>query len=158
LRLRERAAVPAAGAVGVAQVRPCHAPQSAAPPVPRGVSPDAPRDARRAGPGADSARPGRAAVRRTEGVPAAPGTPGRAQADPGGETAMRRLGRAVHSLLANALVALVRCYQFLLRPLLPSVCRYYPSCSEYFIEAVRKYGPVRGACKGVGRICRCNPW
>jgi putative membrane protein insertion efficiency factor len=41
---------------------------------------------------------------------------------------------------------------------LPSVCRFTPSCSEYFILAVRKYGPLRGAWKGAGRICRCVPW
>jgi putative membrane protein insertion efficiency factor len=61
-------------------------------------------------------------------------------------------------LLTLFLVGGVRCYQAVLRPLLPSVCRFEPSCSEYFILAVHKYGPLRGACKGVGRICRCNPW
>ena len=64
----------------------------------------------------------------------------------------------LRNLLATALIVLVRSYQSLLRPLCPTVCRYHPSCSEYFIQAVRKYGPVRGACKGVGRICRCHPW
>jgi putative membrane protein insertion efficiency factor len=61
-------------------------------------------------------------------------------------------------LLSVFLIGGVRFYQFVLRPVLPAVCRFEPSCSEYFILAVRKYGPVRGACKGVGRICRCNPW
>lgn len=56
------------------------------------------------------------------------------------------------------LILLVRGYQRLLRPLLPPVCRFYPSCSEYMILAVRKYGPWRGACKGVARICRCHPF
>ena len=66
--------------------------------------------------------------------------------------------RWVKRVLAAVLIALVWVYRFTLRPLLPPACRFYPSCSEYFIQAVRKYGPVRGACKGVGRICRCNPW
>jgi len=58
-----------------------------------------------------------------------------------------------------ALVILpVRFYQAVIGPLLPKVCIYHPSCSEYFILAVHKYGPVRGACKGVWRICRCNPF
>ena len=61
-------------------------------------------------------------------------------------------------LLSVFLIGGVRFYQLVLRPVLPAVCRFEPSCSEYFILAVRKYGPVRGACKGVGRICRCNPW
>jgi uncharacterized protein len=51
----------------------------------------------------------------------------------------------------------VRGYQWLIRPLLPPVCRFTPSCSEYFIEAVRKYGPLWGAAKGTWRVCRCNP-
>jgi putative membrane protein insertion efficiency factor len=61
-------------------------------------------------------------------------------------------------LLAAGLIVGVLGYRVLLRPLLPSVCRYYPSCSEYFIQAVRKHGPVRGGCRGVWRVCRCNPW
>jgi hypothetical protein len=55
------------------------------------------------------------------------------------------------------LIAGVRFYQLALRPLLPPLCRYYPSCSEYFILAVQKYGPWRGAWRGVRRICRCHP-
>lgn len=62
------------------------------------------------------------------------------------------------SVVSLLLIALVRAYQALLRPIFPAVCRFYPSCSEYFILAVQKYGPVRGTCKGVGRICRCHPF
>jgi putative membrane protein insertion efficiency factor len=61
-------------------------------------------------------------------------------------------------LLAAFLIGLVRLYQVAVRPLLPPLCRFQPSCSEYMIEAVNKYGPLCGACKGVWRICRCNPW
>ena len=61
-------------------------------------------------------------------------------------------------VLSAVLIGGVWFYRLILRPVLPSVCRFEPSCSEYFLQAVRKYGPVRGACKGVGRICRCNPW
>jgi putative membrane protein insertion efficiency factor len=71
---------------------------------------------------------------------------------------IRQLAALLRSWLAAFLIGGVRFYQVCLRPVLPSVCRYYPSCSEYFILAVRKYGPVRGACKGMFRICRCNPW
>jgi putative membrane protein insertion efficiency factor len=52
----------------------------------------------------------------------------------------------------------VRFYQLVIGPLLPKVCRYYPSCSDYFIQAVNKHGPVRGSLKGIWRVCRCNPW
>jgi putative membrane protein insertion efficiency factor len=61
-------------------------------------------------------------------------------------------------VLSTFLIAGVRFYQACLRPMLPPLCRYHPSCSEYMIAAVHKYGPVCGACKGVWRICRCNPW
>jgi putative membrane protein insertion efficiency factor len=71
---------------------------------------------------------------------------------------MRRFLAMLGAALTAFLIAGVRFYQIVLRPLLPSVCRFYPSCSEYFILAVRKYGPLYGACKGMGRICRCNPW
>jgi putative membrane protein insertion efficiency factor len=67
---------------------------------------------------------------------------------------MAKLG----NLVALLLITFVRAYQCLLRPIFPAVCRFYPSCSEYFIQAVQKYGPWRGACKGVGRLCRCHPW
>ncbi len=64
----------------------------------------------------------------------------------------------VRWLFATILIGFVRGYQIVLRPILPSVCRFEPSCSEYFILAVQKYGPWRGACKGAWRICRCNPF
>jgi putative membrane protein insertion efficiency factor len=64
----------------------------------------------------------------------------------------------IRRVVSTFLIAGVRCYQACLRPILPAVCRFHPSCSEYFIEAVQKYGPLRGAYRGVKRICRCNPW
>ena len=45
----------------------------------------------------------------------------------------------------------VRFYQLIIGPLLPNVCRFHPSCSEYFIQAVQKHGPVRGSLKGFGK-------
>jgi uncharacterized protein len=57
-----------------------------------------------------------------------------------------------------ALIALVRCYQWLISPWLGPRCRYQPTCSEYFIESVRKYGAFRGGWRGLVRISRCHPW
>ena len=71
---------------------------------------------------------------------------------------MRLLWQGPRWLLATFLIVGVRSYQTLLRPVLPAVCRFHPSCSEYFILAVQKHGPVRGAWKGLGRLCRCHPW
>jgi putative membrane protein insertion efficiency factor len=64
----------------------------------------------------------------------------------------------LHAALTFALIMPVRIYQICLRPVFPSVCRFYPSCSEYFIQAVQLHGPVRGFWKGFCRICRCHPW
>ncbi|HEV2950361.1 MAG TPA: membrane protein insertion efficiency factor YidD [Gemmataceae bacterium] len=64
----------------------------------------------------------------------------------------------IRSAVAQILVFGVRMYQVCLRPVLPSVCRFYPSCSEYFIQAVELHGPWRGAWRGVRRLCRCHPW
>ncbi len=69
-----------------------------------------------------------------------------------------RVWAAIRWFLSAFLIAGVRCYQVCLRPILPAVCRFHPSCSEYFILAVQKHGPLKGGCKGVYRICRCNPF
>ena len=67
---------------------------------------------------------------------------------------IRMVGRAVGWVL----VALVRVYQLFLSPLLPSACRYYPSCSAYTIQAIERHGPLRGVALGARRILRCNPF
>jgi uncharacterized protein len=56
------------------------------------------------------------------------------------------------------LVALIRGYQIVLSPLLPAACRYYPSCSAYAVEALEKYGALRGSWLAVKRIGRCHPF
>ncbi|MFK7766577.1 MAG: membrane protein insertion efficiency factor YidD [Mariniblastus sp.] len=61
-------------------------------------------------------------------------------------------------LPGNAMILAVRMYQVCLSPLLGNNCRYTPSCSAYFIEAVQKYGALRGGFKGFLRICRCHPF
>jgi putative membrane protein insertion efficiency factor len=66
--------------------------------------------------------------------------------------------KRLRDLLSAGLILCVRGYQVCLRPVLPPVCRFEPSCSEYFILAVSKYGPLSGTCRGVWRICRCHPW
>ena len=61
-------------------------------------------------------------------------------------------------LPARLLIAFVRLYQFLLSPLIGRQCRFHPTCSEYFIGAVRKHGAVSGILRGIGRILRCHPF
>lgn len=72
--------------------------------------------------------------------------------------APRGLLAGVRWAAGEVMVVGVRIYQLAIRPLLPPSCRFEPSCSEYFIAAVRKYGPLSGACRGAWRICRCHPW
>ena len=61
-------------------------------------------------------------------------------------------------LLSESMIFAVRCYKFFLSPWLGQQCRFQPTCSTYFILAVRKYGPVSGAVRGIWRILRCNPF
>ncbi|NUM56934.1 MAG: membrane protein insertion efficiency factor YidD [Candidatus Hydrogenedentes bacterium] len=60
--------------------------------------------------------------------------------------------------MGRILVAIIRLYQLLLSPLLGQNCRFYPTCSHYAIEAIRKYGAIRGVWYGVRRIARCHPF
>ncbi len=55
-------------------------------------------------------------------------------------------------------VGLLRLYKRFLSPLLPSACRFYPTCSEYMREAVEKYGAGKGVWLGVRRLLRCHPF
>ena len=56
------------------------------------------------------------------------------------------------------LVAPIRLYQRAISPALPSRCKYHPSCSQYAVEAVRRYGVLRGVVLAGWRLLRCNPW
>lgn len=53
---------------------------------------------------------------------------------------------------------LLKAYQWAISPLLPPACRYVPTCSEYAVEAVDRYGLVRGSLLAVGRVLRCHPF
>ena len=55
-------------------------------------------------------------------------------------------------------LGLVKIYRRCISPLFPSVCRFTPSCSNYMIEAVEKYGVLRGVAMGIWRILRCHPF
>jgi len=55
-------------------------------------------------------------------------------------------------------IFLVRIYQWTLSPLLPDACRFSPTCSQYTIEALQKYGAIKGGWLGLKRISKCHPW
>jgi putative membrane protein insertion efficiency factor len=56
------------------------------------------------------------------------------------------------------LVSFLRSYQYLFRPMLGANCRFAPSCSDYAIEAIDKYGAFKGAMLAVRRVLRCHPY
>lgn len=81
------------------------------------------------------------------------------QAPATADSLVHRAGRWVYRLPRLALVGLVRVYQLTLSPYLgPGACRYTPTCSQYAILALRKYGAVKGLILAVWRVLRCNPW
>ncbi|MFN3781814.1 MAG: membrane protein insertion efficiency factor YidD [Candidatus Kapaibacteriota bacterium] len=55
------------------------------------------------------------------------------------------------------LIFLVRFYQTIISPLLPPSCRFYPTCSNYSLEAIQKYGAIKGLWMSIKRISKCNP-
>lgn len=56
------------------------------------------------------------------------------------------------------LVALVKAYRYLVSPMLGVNCRYFPSCSEFAIEALEKHGVTKGVWLAARRVLRCHPW
>lgn len=65
--------------------------------------------------------------------------------------------RIMH-ILSLPFIALIRIYQLLISPLLGPKCRFTPSCSHYGIEALKKYGLIKGGWLTLKRIARCHPW
>jgi hypothetical protein len=61
-------------------------------------------------------------------------------------------------MLRKLFILPIRLYQVTLSPLLGANCRYVPSCSQYMIDAIEEWGPVKGIWLGMRRISRCHPW
>lgn len=55
-------------------------------------------------------------------------------------------------------ISMIRFYQRHISPLTPPACRFTPTCSQYTLEAIQKYGALKGCWLGLKRICRCHPW
>ena len=60
--------------------------------------------------------------------------------------------------MAALLSLVIRLYQRILRPVMPPLCRFWPTCSDYALEAVRVHGAAHGSLLAVKRICRCHPF
>lgn len=69
-----------------------------------------------------------------------------------------KLVRALSKIAGEVLVLPIRFYKWCISPMLPSACRFTPTCSTYAIEAIRIHGPLRGSWLALRRICRCHPW
>lgn len=71
---------------------------------------------------------------------------------------MRRTLLFILLLPRNLCVVILRLYRAIISPLYGDVCRYYPSCSAYALEAIQRHGVVKGIWLGTRRIARCHPW
>ena len=71
---------------------------------------------------------------------------------------MRKLYCGFTNLLAKMLIGLIKLYQVTLSPFIGRACRYTPTCSNYGIEAIQKYGPFKGTWLTIKRVLSCNPW
>jgi uncharacterized protein len=60
--------------------------------------------------------------------------------------------------MQRILIAVLKGYKFLISPMLPSACRFYPTCSDYMMEAVARHGAARGVWMGLKRLGRCHPF
>ncbi|WP_457575192.1 membrane protein insertion efficiency factor YidD [Desulfomarina sp.] len=65
---------------------------------------------------------------------------------------------AIRKLPRLFFIGLVKGYQYLLSPLFPPCCRFFPTCSVYTIQAIEKYGVIKGGLLGIWRILRCHPF
>jgi putative membrane protein insertion efficiency factor len=61
-------------------------------------------------------------------------------------------------IFSSIFLAIIKIYQLFISPMLPPSCRYTPTCSQYTVEAIKKYGPFKGSWLGLRRIMRCHPW
>ncbi len=61
-------------------------------------------------------------------------------------------------ILSFPFIAIIKLYQLIISPWLGPSCRYIPTCSQYAIEALKKYGPLKGLWLTLKRIAKCPPW
>jgi putative membrane protein insertion efficiency factor len=66
--------------------------------------------------------------------------------------------KLARTIAIRVLTGLLRGYKIVISPLLPSACRFYPTCSEYMRQAIEIHGPVQGVWLGMKRLGRCHPF
>jgi putative membrane protein insertion efficiency factor len=67
-------------------------------------------------------------------------------------------GLGVKQMAKKLVIALIRFYQIFISPLKPPTCRFYPTCSQYGLEAVKRFGAIRGGWLTIKRILKCHPF
>lgn len=60
--------------------------------------------------------------------------------------------------MKKLLIGTISLYKKYISPMLPPSCRFHPTCSEYAMQAIEKYGAIKGSLKAIWRVLRCNPW
>ena len=71
---------------------------------------------------------------------------------------MKHVLQWIWNIPSMCAIGMVRLYQLTLSPILGRQCRFQPTCSNYMIQAIQKYGFVKGTLKGIWRIMRCQPF
>ena len=66
--------------------------------------------------------------------------------------------KTILQILSFPFIMLIKLYQWIISPWLGSKCRYTPTCSHYGVEALKKYGPVKGLWLTIKRVSKCHPW
>ena len=62
------------------------------------------------------------------------------------------------TMLKKIMIGIIRFYQIVISPLKPPTCRFYPTCSHYGLEAVKRFGAIRGGWLAIKRILKCHPF
>jgi len=70
----------------------------------------------------------------------------------------RNITKYIKTLTIYPFIFIIKIYQYTISPIIGKSCRYYPSCSNYSIQALKKYGIFKGAILSIKRILSCNPW
>jgi hypothetical protein len=64
----------------------------------------------------------------------------------------------IRKIVNSIFIFPVKIYQWVISPIFPASCRYNPTCSNYMIEAIKEWGPLKGTWMGIKRISSCHPW
>ena len=64
----------------------------------------------------------------------------------------------LNKIITNHIIVIIKFYQFLISPILGQNCRYLPTCSEYIIQSIKKFGIFKGTFLSLRRISKCHPW